>query len=261
MTAALRLSGVGFTRDGRQLLADVDWTVEDDQNWIVLGANGSGKTSLIRIASLYEHPSCGTVEVLGERLGNTDVRSLRRRIGLVSHAMSDLVRPQLTATEVVACAKFAALEPWWHQYSEADHERARILLAERGVGDVANRPFGSLSSGERQRVLLARTLMGEPGVVLLDEPNAGLDLGGREELVDSLNNMGADPAAPPVVLVTHHVEEIPPSFTHVLALRAGTVVGQGPLDEVLTDALLSNCFGIDLSVGRRGDRWWAQRNG
>lgn len=256
---ALRMAGVGLTRDGRDLLDGVDWTVEAGSDWVVLGANGSGKTSLVRLAALYDHPSRGTVEVLGERLGTADVRTLRRRIGLVSHAMADLVRPQLTSTEVVMCAKYAALEPWWHRYTDEDRDRARTLLADRGVGALADRPFGSLSSGERQRVLLSRTLMSEPGLVLLDEPNAGLDLGGREELVDTLEQMAADPASPPVVLVTHHVEEVPPSFTHLLALRDGKVLGQGELSTTLDDALLSECFGRPFEVRQRGGRWSAHR--
>jgi iron complex transport system ATP-binding protein len=157
------------------------------------------------------------------------------------------------------CAKYAALEPWWHRYTDDDRERARSLLADRGVGGLADRPFGSLSSGERQRVLLSRTLMSDPGLVLLDEPNAGLDLGGREELVDTLEQMAADPSSPPVVLVTHHVEEIPPSFTHVLALRGGSVLGRGDLASTLGDELLSECFGRPFKVQHRGGRWSAHR--
>jgi len=255
----LRLQGVGLTRDGRDLLDGVDWTVEAGTNWVVLGANGSGKTSLVRIAALYDHPTRGTVEVLGGRLGTADVRSLRRRVGLVSHAMSDLVRPRLTATEVVMCAKYAALEPWWHQYSDEDRGRARSLLAARGVGDLADRPFGSLSSGERQRVLLARTLMADPGLVLLDEPSAGLDLGGREELVDVLEQLATDPSAPPVVLVTHHVEEVPPSFSHVLALHDGQVLARGPLATTLDGPLVSRCFGRPFELHHRDGRWSAHR--
>ena len=178
--------------------------------------------------------------MIGEHLGDTDVRTLRRRISLVSPAMADLVRPQLSAAEVVVCAKFAALEPWWHQYEPADHQRARDLLAAQGVGFAADRPWGSLSSGERQRVLLARALMSEPGLVLLDEPTSGLDLGGREELVDRLDDLAQRPDAVPMVLVTHHVEEIPPAFTDLLALREGTVRARGAIDTTLDAPLLSD---------------------
>lgn len=257
---ALAMVGVGFTRDGRDLLDGVDWRVEADQDWVVIGLNGSGKTSLIRIAALYEHPSRGTVDVLGERLGRTDVRVLRTRLSLVSAAMADLVRPNLSATEVVMCGRFAALEPWWHTYTDADRDRARALLAAQGVGAVADHPMGTLSSGERQRTLLARALMNEPGLVLLDEPTAGLDLRGREELVDRLGALAVDPDAAPLVLVTHHVEEIPPGFTHLLALRDGRVLAQGPVDDVLTAELLSDTFGLPLVLERRDGRFFARRS-
>lgn len=255
----LAMSGVGFTRDGRRLLEGIDWTVAPDQHWIVLGANGSGKTSLVRIAALYEHPSRGELRVLGERLGATDVRGLRRRVALVSSAMADLVRPRLSAAQVVVCAKYAALEPWWHDYEEADHERARALLADQGVGPVADRPWQTLSSGERQRVLLARALMAAPGLVLLDEPTAGLDLGGREELVDRLDLLAATTGSAPMVLVTHHVEEIPPSFTHLLALRDGRVIAQGPIRPTLTADVLGDCYGTAFTMERHEDGRYSAR--
>ncbi len=257
--ATLRLVGVGFTRDGRDLLDGIDWQVQPGEDWVVLGLNGSGKTTLIRIAALYEHPSRGTIDVLGQRLGRTDVRALRTRVALVSSAMSDLMRPQLTASEIVMCAKHAALEPWWHTYSSADRDRALHLLDAQGVGHVAEHRFATLSSGERQRTMLARALMNEPGVVLLDEPTAGLDLRGREELVDRLDALAADPDASPLVLVTHHVEEIPPAFTHVLAIRDGRVLDQGPIDDVLTADLLSETFRLPLVLERRDGRYTARR--
>ena len=256
---ALRMRGVGLTRDGNDLLDGIDWCIDPSRSWVVLGANGSGKTTLARIASLYEHPSRGTVEVLGETLGHTDVRALRRRVALVSAAMSDMMRPALSATEIVMCAKHAALEPWWHTYDAADRDRARGLLADQGVGHAADRPFGTLSSGERQRTLLARALMSEPGLVLLDEPSAGLDLGGREELVDRLDALANDVSAPPMVLVTHHVEEIPPGFTDLLALAAGRIVGSGSLRQTLDGDLLTRTFGLPIEVDRVRGRFTARR--
>jgi iron complex transport system ATP-binding protein len=256
---ALRLTGVGFTRDGRDLLDAVDWEVTEGQDWVVLGANGSGKTTLARIAALYEHPSRGTVDVLGERLGRTDVRALRERVSLVSSAMADMVRPALPAVDVVMAARHAALEPWWHTYTTADRDRARELLEQNHVGHVADHPFGNLSSGERQRTLLARALMNDPGLLLLDEPSAGLDLGGREELVDRLDALAGGPGAPPVVLVTHHVEEIPPSFTHLLVLRQGRVIGCGPIGSTLDEGLLARAFDVDVALDRSGGRWTARR--
>ena len=257
--AALSMSGVGFTRDGVDLLDGVDWRVAADEDWVVLGLNGSGKTTLIRIAALYEHPSRGTVDVLGQRLGRTDVRELRTRVALVSSAMSDLMRPQLSAVDIVMCGRHAALEPWWHTYTEADRDRARELLEAQGVGHVAEHRFSTLSSGERQRTLLARALMNRPGLVLLDEPTAGLDLRGREELVDRLDALARSDDAAPLVLVTHHVEEIPAAFTHVLAIRDGSVLAQGPIDDVLTGELLSETFRLPLVMERRDGRYTARR--
>lgn len=257
--AAIEMVGVGFTRDRRALLDGIDWRVESGSDWVVIGLNGSGKTTLIRLAALYEHPSRGTVRVLGEQLGRTDVRLLRTRVSFVSSAMSDMIRPQLSATEVVMCGRHAALEPWWHTYTSTDRERAIELLGAQGVGHVAGHPFATLSSGERQRTLLARALMNRPGVILLDEPTAGLDLRGREELVDRLDVLATDAASPPLVLVTHHVEEIPPSFTHLLAIADGRIVVQGRIDEVLTSEVLTETFGIALALDRRDGRWNARR--
>ncbi len=216
----------------------------------------------MRVASLYLHPSHGTVSVLGERFGRTDVRMLRRRIGVTSQAMADLLRPDLTALQVVETARYAALEPWWHSYTDADHERAREQLARLGVDRLAEQRFGTLSSGERQRVQLARTLMGEPELLLMDEPTAGLDLAGREDLVHRIGALASDPTMAPMVMVTHHTEEIPDSFTHVLMMKAGRVMGRGPMAEVLTEASLSECFGLALRLERRDGRWlsWSPRS-
>jgi iron complex transport system ATP-binding protein len=241
------------------MLADVTWRVEPGERWIVLGPNGSGKTSLMRIASLYLHPTAGTVTVLGERLGRTDVRQLRRRIGVASAGFSELLRPGVVALDVVMTAKHAALEPWWHVYDDGDRRRARDLLERSGVGDLADQTYGTLSSGERQRVLLARTLMTQPGLLLLDEPTAGLDLTGREQLVATLDRLAEDSNTPPTVLVTHHVEEIPPHFTHALLLREGRVLASGSIDDVLDAPTLSACFGIELDVTRDASGRWSVR--
>jgi iron complex transport system ATP-binding protein len=256
---ALELCGVGLTRERRDILDEIDWSVAPDERWIVLGPNGSGKTSLVRIASLYLHPSRGTVTVLGEELGRTDVRRLRRRIGVASAGFTDLLRPNLVAADVVMTAKHAALEPWWHEYDDEDRARARARLDQVGVGNLADQPFGTLSSGERQRVLLARTLMTDPELLLLDEPTAGLDLAGREQLVDTLDALAADPTTPPTVLITHHVEEIPSRFTHALLLRDGRTLAAGPIDDVLDAATLSDCFGVALHLDRDEIGRWSAR--
>jgi iron complex transport system ATP-binding protein len=253
MAPALKLQQVTFVRDDRVILAPLTWQVRDTERWLVLGANGSGKTTLLRIASLYEHPSAGRVDVLGERLGRTDVRELRRRVGYMSAALAAQIRPELRARDVVMTARYAALEPWWHRYTTADEAEAEDCLERMGVRWTADRSLGTLSSGEQQRVLLARTLMNQPGIVLLDEPSARLDLGGREQLVTALGELTFDPAAPPLVLVTHHLDEVPPGMTHVLMLRDGHVVAKGPIGTQLTSKHLSECFGMPLQLERRAD--------
>jgi iron complex transport system ATP-binding protein len=255
MAPALRFADVGLDKGGRAVVDGLDWVVGDGERWVVLGPNGSGKTSTVMLAAAYDHPGRGTLDVLGHRLGRVDVRTLRLRIGLVSASVAKLLRPSLPAADVVMTARFGALEPWWHEYSDDDRRRARKLLDEAGFGYVADRPFGVLSEGERQQVLLARALMSEPSLLLLDEPAAGLDLGARERLLRRLAALAADPATPPVVFVTHHVEEIPPGFTHCLLLRGGRAVASGPLRATLTSAALSDAFGLPLRLREEEGRF------
>ena len=256
----LALRDVRLVRNGRTILLGTDWKVHRNERWIVLGRNGSGKTTLCRIASLYLHPSDGTVEVLGQALGQTDVRDLRARIGLASAALADMLRVNLPAIDVVMTAKYGALAPWWHRYDEGDRAKARGLLARFGCAHLADRTFGTLSSGERQRVQLARVLMADPALLVLDEPTAGLDLGGREELVTALAGLAGDSFAPATVLVTQHVDEIPSGFTHVLMLSEGRVLAAGPIDTTLTRDTLSACFQLRIQLERRDGRWlaWAR---
>ena len=255
---AIVASGAGLNApSGAPILLGVDWRVEAQDRWVLIGANGSGKTSLLRLVSAQQRPSAGMVGVLGERLGRTDMRELRRHIGVASAAVSEQLRPTMTAHDAVVSARHGALEIWWHDYEDADHDRADGLLDLMGCGAFAHRVLASLSQGERQRVLLARALMPAPGLVLLDEPAAGLDLPGREALVARIGALAADPGAPPMVLVTHHVEEIPAEMTHALILRAGRVVAGGPIESTLTSAHLSTAFGLPVTVGRLGSRWTA----
>lgn len=261
MSAALHLDRIVLRRGEQLILDDVTFTVEPHERWLILGANGCGKTTLLRVASMYEHPTAGTVDVLGERLGRTDVRVLRRRVGYASAALADQFRPASRALDVVRTAKFAALEPWWHAYTADDDAQALSCLKRMGVERFAERAIETLSSGERQRVLLARTLMNDPAIVLLDEPSARLDLGGREQLVEALDDLAADADAPPSVVVTHHVDDIPTSSTHALLLRSGRVLAAGPIDDVLDAEALSETFGLPLVLERRPNgrfSAWAQ---
>ena len=254
---ALRLRGVSVVRDGRRLLDGINWSVLAGQRWVVLGPNGAGKSTLMRVAALYLHPSEGEVEVLGRRLGRVDVRRMRHLVGYAAAFLSDGLRPSISAVDVVVTAVHGALEPWWHEYSDAEREKACSLLNRLGVVHLADHPFGSLSSGERQRVQIARTLMTDPALLLLDEPTAALDLAGRESLIRTLDDLSKDPSTPPTVLVTHHTEEIPSGFEHVLLLREGKAIAAGGADEVLTNENLSQCFDLELELEHRRGRWWA----
>jgi iron complex transport system ATP-binding protein len=255
----VELVAVDVTIEGQAILAGVDWAVRPGQHWAVIGPNGGGKSTVLRVAGLALHPSRGTVSVLGHQLGRVDVRPLRARIGTSSAALADQLRGSLSAEEIVRCGRFGALEPWWHRYQPADSERAGELLAQVGLAGHGHRSFATLSSGERQRTLLARTLMADPEVLLLDEPTAGLDFGGREELVAALEVLAADPGGPPSVLVTHHVEDIPATATHLLAIAAGKVVAAGPIGETLTAGLLSDLYALPVRLDRVGRRWTARR--
>ncbi len=255
--SALEFVSVGLDRPGVTVLEGVDWAVGRGERWVVLGPNGCGKTTTFQLASGYLHPSRGTVSILGGRLGRVDVRALRKRVGIVSSAVAKKLLPGVSALEVVISGRNGDLEPWWGSYDDADRERAAGLLLEAGIAEVAGRPFGALSEGERQRVLLARALMSEPELLLLDEPAAGLDMGARERLVAFLGSVASGPASVTAVMVTHHVEEIPASFTHALLLRSGTVVAKGPLDEVMTSDLISLTFDVEVTVGSRQGRWSA----
>ncbi len=254
---ALRLREVSVVRDGRRLLDGINWSVLAGQRWVVLGPNGAGKSTLMRVAALYLHPSEGEVEVLGRRLGRVDVRRMRHLVGYAAAFLSDGLRPSISAVDVVVTAVHGALEPWWHEYSDAEREKACSLLNRLGVVHLADHPFGSLSSGERQRVQIARTLMTDPALLLLDEPTAALDLAGRESLIRTLDDLSKDPSTPPTVLVTHHTEEIPSGFEHVLLLREGKAIAAGGADEVLTNENLSQCFDLELELEHRRGRWWA----
>ncbi|CAA0126852.1 putative ABC transporter ATP-binding protein YlmA [Mycolicibacterium vanbaalenii] len=252
-------ANVTLRRDGRTLVGPVTWSVELDERWVVIGPNGAGKTSLLRIAAAMEHPSSGTAYVLGEKLGRVDMAELRARVGLSSSALSQRVPDDEVVRDLVVSAGYAVLGRWREQYDEIDYHQALDMLESVGAEHLAERSYGTLSEGERKRVLIARSLMTDPELLLLDEPAAGLDLGGREELVARLGDLAVDADSPAMVLVTHHVEEIPQGFSHCLILSEGGVVDSGLLTEVLTAENLSTAFGQSIALDVIDGRYFARR--
>ncbi|MEU1077416.1 MULTISPECIES: ABC transporter ATP-binding protein [unclassified Streptomyces] len=257
MSDVLELVDVSVVRDGRALVDEVSWSVKEGERWVILGPNGAGKTTLLNIASSYLFPSTGTAKILGDRLGKVDVFDLRPRIGMAGVAMADKLPKRQTVLQTVLTAAYGMTATWQEQYDAVDEERARAFLDRLGMTDYLDRKFGTLSEGERKRTLIARAMMTDPELLLLDEPAAGLDLGGREDLVRRLGRLARDPYAPSMVMVTHHVEEIAPGFTHVLMIRQGKVLAAGPMETELTSRNLSLCFGLPLVVEHRGDRYSA----
>jgi len=254
----LDLSAVTVARGGQELLSKVDWRVELDERWVVLGPNGAGKTTLLSLAAARLHPTSGTVDVLGSRIGRVDLQELRTLIGLSTATLADRIPPAERVVDVVATAAWGLVGRFREHYDQLDTARAVSLLDQFGIAALAEREYGTLSEGERKRAQIARALMVDPELLLLDEPAAGLDLGAREDLVRRLSELAADPDAPALVLVTHHVEEIPPGFTHALLMREGMVVAQGLLAETITDEHLSATFGLALTVTSADGRYWAR---
>ena len=251
------MRGLVVRRAGTTILGPLDWDVADGERWVVLGPNGSGKTTLLAVASMSLWPTAGSVEVLGERYGRVDAREHRRRIGSAGSAIEAAMRPDLTPLTLIMTARHGAFEPWWHTYDDADRERARDLATRLGLGPAADQRFETLSAGERRRTSIARALMPDPDLLLLDEPSASLDLATRELLLRDLTAIGSDGRPRAIVLVSHHLEEIPRGFDHALVLRSGRVVAAGPIDEVLRDDVLSSAFGVPLAVECRDGRWSA----
>lgn len=252
---ALREVSVHRHTTGQVILSEIDWTVRPGEHWALLGANGAGKTTLLRLLGALMHPTTGTVEVLGFRLGRVDVRELRARIGHVSTAQR--VPPDITAHTVVLTGHTGTVQPLWRKYDDAVRRRADELLAELDIKELADRPYGVCSGGQRARVLIARALMADPSLLLLDEPFNALDLPSREDLVDAMQRLAESRPGLATVTVTHHLEELSPAVSHTLLLREGRVLARGSVDETLTDAWLTSCFGRPITVARHDGRWAA----
>lgn len=252
---AVRLDHITFMRDHTTILHDISLLIEKGQHWTIIGPNGSGKTSLISIINGYHFPSEGEAKVLGRKFGKTDLRELRLHIGEASSEIKNMIHTQDSVIDIVLSGKFATIGLYVTP-SLKDKLRAKLLLEFFGLSEKEDRPFNILSSGEQQKTLLARALMPEPELLVLDEPCAGLDMGAREELLDAIQKMCKVPGGPTLILVTHHIEEIIPAVTHALALRQGRVVAQGNKKEVLTGEVLSRTFDLSIEVQERYGRLW-----
>ncbi|UOQ58479.1 ABC transporter ATP-binding protein [Leucobacter allii] len=250
MVTVLRLTDVTSVRDGRPILDGITWSVEDSERWVILGPNGAGKTTLMKLATASDFPTGGRVEVLGKRLGAVDVFELRNRIGFVSSASERRIPRSETVRDVVLTAAYAVEGRWNEQYDDTDVRQAERILAEWDLGGFADHAYGTLSDGERKRALIARAVMTDPEMLLLDEPSASLDLGARERLLQMLSGFARSSHSPAMIMVTHHVEEVPPGFTHALLLREGRIQAAGPIAETLTAEHLEETFGMpfDLAV-------------
>ncbi|MCU1505231.1 MAG: transporter ATP-binding protein [Microbacteriaceae bacterium] len=258
MASVLELSDVSVVRDGNPILKSVDWTVDGDERWVVLGPNGAGKTTMLQIASAMVHPTSGKAQILDDRLGKVDVFELRPRIGFASSAMAKKIPQNETVLNVVLTAAYSVTGRWNEEYEEIDTRRAQRVLGEWKLDALENRRFGDLSDGEQKRVQIARSVMTDPELLLLDEPAASLDVGARERLLQLLGGFALAPHAPAIVMVTHHVEEIPPGFGHALLLKGGSVQAAGPIADVITSQNLSDTFDIDLVVEHKDERFTAR---
>ena len=254
----LQLSSVSIVRDGNTILDSVDWAVDSDQRWVILGPNGAGKTTMLQVAAAAIHPTRGEAEILDEELGAVDLFELRPRIGFASTALARRIPVAETVLDVVMTAAYSVTGRWNEEYEDIDVRRAHRVLNEWKLDHLADRKFGALSDGEQKRVQIARSVMTDPELLLLDEPAASLDLGAREELVQLLGGYASDAGSPAIVMVTHHVEEIPPGFTHVLLLADGAIVAAGPIDETLTSEKLTETFSLPIELTAHDGRFTAR---
>lgn len=257
MEALLSLSNVEVIRDGRTILGPLNWQISEGERWVILGPNGAGKTTLLQLLAALIHPTRGEVRILGERMGAVDVFELRPRIGFTSSAMVDLLPSEERVIDVVLTSAYAIAGRWNEDYDLWDESRAKALLTTFGVRELGDRTFGTLSEGEKKRVQISRALMADPEVLLLDEPAAGLDLGGREDILQRITSYTSDENAPATIIVTHHIEEIPAGTSHALLLKNGKALFAGPIGEVLTEESINEVFGVQISLSFNGRRYFA----
>jgi iron complex transport system ATP-binding protein len=258
VSAIFEFNDVVVRRGDREILGPINWNVNSGERWVILGPNGAGKTTLLQLCATLIHPTSGSVKILGNHLGKFDVFEIRTRIGITSSAFVRDFPEEEIVMDVVLTAAYAVIGRWQESYDLWDESRAKALLTALGVRELGDRVFSTLSEGEKKRVQIARSLMADPELLLLDEPASSLDLGGREDLLKRLENLAADPLAPATVIVTHHIEEIPVGTTHALLLRDGEVIAQGAVDRVLTDAFMTDAYGLRIAVQSEGGRYFAR---
>ena len=257
MIPVLNLQNVSVIRDGKTILGPLDWQVNENERWVILGPNGAGKSTLFALCSTQTHPTTGSVEILGSKLGAVDVFEVRPRIGFMGSTLVNLFPEDEKVIDIVLTAAYAMLGRWNESYELWDESRAQGLLTTLGVRELAQRNFSTLSEGEKKRVLISRSLMSDPEILLLDEPASGLDLGGREDLLNRFDLLANDPYAPATLIITHHIEEIPAGSTHALLLKSGKVVGSGPIATVITSEKLSVAYDMPISVSVMNNRYSA----
>ena len=258
VSAIFEFNDVVVRRGDREILGPINWNVNSGERWVILGPNGAGKTTLLQLCATLIHPTSGSVKILGNHLGKFDVFEIRTRIGITSSAFVRDFPEDEIVMDVVLTAAYAVIGRWQESYDLWDESRAKALLTALGVRELGDRVFSTLSEGEKKRVQIARSLMADPELLLLDEPASSLDLGGREDLLKRLENLAADPLSPATVIVTHHIEEIPVGTTHALLLKDGEVIAQGAVDRVLTDAFMTQAYGLRIAVQSEGGRYFAR---
>lgn len=257
MQPVISLEEVSVLRSGTAILSKVSWQVMPGERWVVVGPNGAGKTTLLAILSSYLFPTLGRAEILGSKLGQVDTSELKTRIGVASSSTLDLIPGDEKVSDLILSSAYAVFGRWIEEYDLWDESRSSALLHAFGIRELADRSFATLSEGERKRVMIARALMPDPELLLLDEPAAGLDLGGREDLLHRLALFASDPSSPATIMVTHHLEEIPASTTHLLILKSGSVFAQGAINQVLTSENLSALYGSEIQLEVRNGRYFA----